>query len=118
MTLNIKSEVMGHLRNSAGSASAFGSGQDPRFPGLSPAWGTLLSGESASPSPSPPPPAHALTSSLSLSPSSSLSTSQINFKKKKRKHPTLDFSSGHDLRVMRWSPAVYLAPGLARSLNV
>ena len=45
--------------------SAFGSGHDPGVWGSSPASGSLLIGESASPSPSAPPSAHALSHSLS-----------------------------------------------------
>jgi len=53
----------GHLGGSVVKESAFGSGHDPRFLGSSPALGSLLSGEPASPSPPPLP--HALSVSLS-----------------------------------------------------
>ena len=45
----------GHLGGSVGGASAFSSGYDPGVLGSSPVWGSLLSGEPASPSlPAPP----------------------------------------------------------------
>jgi len=52
------------LGASVGEVSAFSSGHDPRVLGPSPALGSLLSGEPASPSPSAPPPACALSWSL------------------------------------------------------
>ena len=41
----------GRPSGSVGGASAFDSGHDPGVPGMSPASGSLFSGESASPSP-------------------------------------------------------------------
>jgi len=43
-------DPQGCLRGSVGSASAFGSGHDPRVLGSSPTSGSLLRGEPASPS--------------------------------------------------------------------
>ena len=43
-----------HLGDSDGSASAFGSGHNPRVLGLSPTLGSLFSGEPVPPSPSAP----------------------------------------------------------------
>ena len=59
---------MGHLGGSEGKVSAFSSGHDLRVLGSSPASGSLLSGESASPSaPDPPHLVHALSLFLSVS---------------------------------------------------
>ena len=61
MSLNFTTE--GRLPGSVGSASAFGSGHDPRVLGSSPKLGSLLNGEFASPS--APPSAHRVSLSLS-----------------------------------------------------
>ena len=47
---HINNFLRGHLGGSVSYASAFGLGHDPRVLGSSPALGSLLSGESASPS--------------------------------------------------------------------
>ena len=64
------------MGGSVSEVSAFGSGHDPGVLGLSPASGSLLSAESASPSASAIPLIYALW--LALSFSLSLSLSQIN----------------------------------------
>ena len=61
----LKMTVEGRLGGPVGWATAFGSGHDPGVPGSSPASGSLLGGESASPS--APPPSHVLALSHSLS---------------------------------------------------
>ena len=58
---------MGRLGGSISEASAFGSGHDPWVLELSPASGSLLSGEHASSSPAPSSPAALPTCALSLS---------------------------------------------------
>ena len=59
--------LLGYLGDSAGYASAFGSRHDLQILGSSPTWGSLLSGELASPPPSASFPPSPTACALSLS---------------------------------------------------